>query len=190
MVDIILVSSLMTLFIAVVSSYLTYRWGLLGQIRISNYQNQQKAYSKLIGQRAIISQLYVSRFEAYIFSDFHEIKWKLNGSPKDSIDFQETLRWMKKSEDLGIELAREKKELFETVGLLNALFPQTKELKKLSSQVYHHKLPEIKRLSQGRSFEELETWKVTTIKQLQDFVKKNITNPMEDLGNYIYEQLP
>ena len=185
----IIVSSLMTLLIAIVSSYLTYYWGLSAQIRLNDYQSRQKVYSKLIGQNVIISQLYVSRFESFINSDFHEYRWKLEGSPKDSINQEEALRWMKKSEDQAIGLAREKQSLFETVGLINALFPYTKKLEELSDKIYHHPIPHIKRSEEKWSLEELSVYKETAVKQTQDFVKVNISNPIDELASYIKTQL-
>jgi hypothetical protein len=185
----IIVSSLMTLLVAVVSSYLTYYWGLTAQIRLNDYQSRQKAYSKLIGENAIISQLYVSRFESYINSDYHEFRWKLNGSPKDSINQKEALRWMKKSEDQAIELAREKQILFETVELINALFPYTKKLEDLSDKIYHHPIPKIKRPKNNWSLEELKTYKDSAVKQTQDFVQVNISKPIDELASYLKTQV-
>jgi len=185
----IIVSSLMTLLVVIVSSYLTYYWGLSAQIRISDYQSRQKAYSKLVGHKAIISQLYVSRFESFIFSDYHEYRWMLDGSPQNSINKEEAFRWMKKSEDQAIELAREKQLLFETVGLINALFPRTENLVELSDKIYHHPIPIIKRPKKEWSLEELEAYKAPEVKKTQDFIQMNVTKPIDDLASYVKNQL-
>ena len=185
----IIASSLMTLLVVVVSSYMTYYLGLKAQIRISDYQNKQKTYSKLIGHKAIISQLYVSRFESIIYSDYHENRWKLNGSPKNSINQEEAIRWMKKSENQAIELAREKQLMFETIGLINSLFPHTKKLVELSDKIYHHPVPKIKRPKREWSLDQLNTYKANAVKQTQDFVQMNITKPIEELATYIKSQL-
>ena len=54
----------------------------------------------------ITTRLSVSRFEAWIFSDYHEARWKLAGDPTGSLDLQEAQRWMGKSEDLALEIAK------------------------------------------------------------------------------------
>jgi hypothetical protein len=37
---------------------------------------------RLKGRKFVTEQLYMSRYEACIFSDYHEAKWKLAGSPR------------------------------------------------------------------------------------------------------------
>lgn len=185
----ILVSSVMTLIIVVVSSYLTHYLGISAQVKINNNQNRQKAYSKLIGHNVIISQLYVSRFEAYIISDYHEFLWRQNGTPKNSINLKEAQRWMMKSEEQAIDLAREKQQLFETLGLINALFQRTNKLQELSDKIYNHPLPKIKRPNESDSIYELKVYKNLAIQQTQEFVEVNISKPIEELASYLKSQL-
>ena len=96
---------------------------------------------------------------------------------------------MKKSEDQAIELAREKQLLFETIGLINSLFPHTEKLVELSDKIYHHPIPKIKRPEKEWSLEELKTYKATAVRQTQDFVQINITKPIEELASYVKSQL-
>jgi hypothetical protein len=113
-----IISSVGTLVIALLSGYLSYLWGVSSQKKIYNHEMKLKAYSELIGYRQLLSQLFVSRFEAFSFSDYHEYRWKIQGAPKDSLDQKEAIRWMHKSEDLVLEINRTVQKLFETVGVI------------------------------------------------------------------------
>jgi len=57
-------------------------------------------FARLMGRKITTEQLYVSRYEAFMFSDYNEERWRRSGSPKDSLDLQEAQRWMHRSEDL------------------------------------------------------------------------------------------
>ena len=57
-----------------------------------------------MGLKIPLIQNYVSRFEASVFSDYHEYCWKMFGCPLDSFDVDETKRPMKRSEDLVLYL--------------------------------------------------------------------------------------
>ncbi len=125
---VVIISSIGTLIIALLSGYLSYRWGVSSQKNIYDHQMRLKAYSELIGYRQLLSQLFVSRYEAFIFSDYHECRWKIQGAPKESIDQTEAIRWMHKSEDLVLEISRTVQNLFQTVGVIRVLFKQSPEL--------------------------------------------------------------
>jgi hypothetical protein len=61
-------------------------------LKISDHQKRQQVFSEVMGRKFLMTQLYVSRFEALIYSNYHEAKWKQSGWPKDSIDQQEAQR--------------------------------------------------------------------------------------------------
>ena len=42
-----------------------------------------------MGRKFTTTQLYVSKYEALLYSDYHEARWKLAGAPKESLDLQE-----------------------------------------------------------------------------------------------------
>src|SRR5882724_4787984 len=120
------------LIIVLGGGYASYHWGLSAQIQLTDRQKRQQAYSELMGEKAVLSQYLVSHFEAYIHSDYHEARWKLAGAPTDSLDLQEAKRWMQRSEDLVVEVAKTKKSLFETLGLIRSYFPLSDRLKELT----------------------------------------------------------
>jgi hypothetical protein len=102
----------------ILGAFLNYKFGIKSQLRVSDHQKRQQVFSELMGIKFVITQLYVSRFEASVFSDYHESKWKQAGYPRDSIDLQEAQRWMHKSEDLAAEIAKNNQYLFEKIGMI------------------------------------------------------------------------
>jgi len=149
-----------------------------------------KAYSELIGYRQLLSQLFVSRYEAFIFSDYHEYRWKIQGSPKESIDQKEAFRWMHKSEDLVLEISRTVQKLFETLGVIRVLFKQTPELKELSDNIYNFKTLKFeKRPQQNWTLEELEEWKLKAVSNVQHLVEGTIRDPINKLTFYLEKEL-
>ncbi|MDO8690027.1 MAG: hypothetical protein Q7R39_08470, partial [Dehalococcoidia bacterium] len=110
------------------------------QIRTVRFQKRQQAYPEIMGRKFLLMQLYVSRFEARIFSDYHEQRWR--NSP-DSLDLSEAQRWMHKSEDLALEIAKTNQSLFESIGLVKASFRRDDELDTLTQHIYHFRTPTI-----------------------------------------------
>jgi len=54
----------------------------------------------------------LSRFEALVYSHYHEYRYRLS---KESHDFTEAMRWMKKSEDLALEIAKYNQQFLESL---------------------------------------------------------------------------
>jgi uncharacterized protein YneF (UPF0154 family) len=181
-----LVSSLATLVITLFTGYFAHRWQMSREIKIHDREVQQRTIGSLMGQKLKISQLYVSRFEAYIFSDFHEARWRLTGHPNDSHDFVEANRWMHRSEDLAIEIAHTSEKLYETLGLISSSYKRTNKLLELVTAVYQHKVPTIQiRPFDLKTIEELENWKIHAMGELQAFVEREVTEPINNLVNYL-----
>jgi len=185
----VIVTSVCTLLSTILVGYLSYRWGLNSQIEISNRQKRQQVFSQLMGRKFITTQLYVSRFEAYIFAEYHERRWKLGGAQKDSLDLQETFRWMHKSEDLGLEIARNNQSLFETIGLIRTLFPDTQKLNELVSRIYHFKMLAIIPPGEGMGLDQLNKWKIKGVKDLQDLVEREYAKPIDELLTHLASEI-
>jgi len=132
-----LLPALIALVSVVVGAILGARLSFRNQYGLSTYQTRQGAYAELMGKKFLITQLKVSRFEVLAFSDYHEWLGHLAGSPSESLDFEEAKRWMRKSEDFAIELAKARQSLYESVGMARASYPSTLELEELSERVYH-----------------------------------------------------
>jgi len=172
----------------VIGSYLTYKFGIRSQIIISDHQKRQQIFSQIMGRKFLTTQLYVSRFEASIHSDYHEAKWKLAGYPVESIDLQEAQRWMHKSEDLVFNIAESNQILFELIGLVRILFPDTDKLNNLIMAIYHFKMPSyISPFNLDST--ELEDWKVKTKNGIQMLVENEYGKAIDDLLNYLSEKI-
>ncbi len=184
-----LLPAITTLLATFVGALLSYYFGVRAQLRIANSQKRQQIFGQLMGQKILRKQLYVSRFEALIYSDYHERKWKLAGHPKDSIDMQEAQRWMHKSEDLALEVARTNKDFLEIVGLVRALFQKTPELDALIDPVYHFGTPQLKISWDTLEASQLEPVKQKAVKDLHDFVDQEYGKPVDELLDYLARQL-
>ncbi len=110
------------------------------QQQAATLKDRQQAYAAIMGEKHLRNQLFVSRFEARIFSDYHERRWQLAGTPDNSFDFQEAQRWEHKSEDFAFEIARTNKALFESIGLARKSFAPTTELTELTERIYRFRL--------------------------------------------------
>ena len=110
--------------LAIGASYFTTKFQMSGQFHLQRVEAQRAVFARLMGRKIITTQLYVSRYEALIFSDYHEERWKRAGAPKDSLDLQESLRWMHRSEDLVSEVVKNDQALFEDIATVRALFPE------------------------------------------------------------------
>ncbi len=179
------VPAVIALLVVVIGPYLNYK----AQEKLTGKQKRQEAYSILMGQKLVITQLYVSRSEAYIFSDYHERKSQLAGTGVESLDFQEAQRWMHKSEDLVLEIAKSRQNLFETLGLIGSYFSSSDKLKELSRQIYNSKGLEIKIRPFDKSAEDLEAWKVKSVNEVQELVEKEYTKLIDELVNYLNREI-
>lgn len=179
------VIALLTLISVVVGAYLAAELGLQSQLKFSDHSKRQQTFSELMGRKILTNQLYVSRFEALIYSDYHEARWKLAGAPKDSIDLQEAQRWMHRSEELVLEIAKNYQSQFETLGLIRILFPRTTKLDELIGRLAHFKTPKILGEPFKMNLNQLEEWKVRAVHDLQGLVESEYGKPVDDLLNYL-----
>lgn len=170
-------------------AYLTYRFGIKAQIQISNYQKQQKAYSQLMGLKFLITQFYVSRFEALIFYDYHEALWKLENYQKQSLQFQEAQRWMHRSEALVFDIAKNNQTLFETIGSIRIVFNDTPELEALTQRIYRFKTPKIGDPPTSADVPTLNSWKEKAVEELQRLVEHEYAEPIDNLLDYLTKEM-
>lgn len=108
----------------IVGQYYASQFQFSSQVHLQKVQGQRQVFARLMGRKFATKQLYVSRYEAMIFSDYHEARTKRSGLPKDSLDLQEAQRWMHRSEDLVFDIVKNNQALFEDLGTVRALFPE------------------------------------------------------------------
>ncbi len=185
---VVLLTSFMVILGIIVGAFLNYYLGFKSQERLHTLKNQQKSFGELMGLKFLLAQLYVSRFEALIYSDYHEAKWKLSGHPKESIDFKEAQRWMYKSEDLAIEIGRTNNQLFSSLGLISTVFPKSKELSSLINSIYSFRIPKINVNAKDLKLHDLEEWKTKAVIGVQKVIDSEIAQPIDKLLNYLIRE--
>ena len=174
----------------IVGQYYASQFQFSSQAQLQKIQGQRQVFARLMGRKNATKQLYVSRYEALIFSDYHEARWKQSGSPKDSLDLQEAQRWMRRSEDLVFEIVKNNQALFEDLGTVRALFPDATRLHELVERIYDFKALKTPKPPREVSTEELVRWKDETVRQLQAVVDRDYGSPIDDLLKYLLQQLP
>lgn len=184
-----LVPALVALIVAVIAPYLSYQYGLNTQLKIGNKQNRQKTYADLMGQKAMLRQLYVSRVESTILFDYYQTRWRLAGSPKESTDFEESIHNLRKAEGLAIEVAKTTQQIFETIGIIRTSFPNSSKLNELTEKIYQFNPPMMLGDASKMNLNELEVWKNKSVKNLQDFVEREYSGPIDELLVYMANEI-
>ena len=179
--------TLLGAFIAMLSGillvYLTNKLEIKKEIKLKNHEKCQSVYSELMGMRLVMSQLYLSRFEALIHSDYHEFKYKIT---KDPIDLSESIRWMHKSEDYVKEITQNNQKLFEKLGFVKILFPNSSELDRLIEDISNFKTPIVlQKPTDEMNISQLDEWDGIAIKDLQKIVEKEYKQPIDNLIGHI-----
>jgi hypothetical protein len=180
-----IIAGVFTIVGAIIGSFTTSRFALRNQLKLTQQQDRQRAYAEIMGKKVLLKQLLVSRFEAYVFSDYHEFLWKIANKPSESLDFTEATRWMHKSEDLALEVARTKQSLFEYIGLARAVFAPSPELERLTEAIFEFKSPKINPPSQLNDSAAKTAWRSQVIPELQAYVEKECGGPLEALLKYL-----
>jgi hypothetical protein len=130
---VVFITALFTMIGATLNSSHTAKLTENSQIKINNEQKRQQVFGELTGRRFMTVALHSFQIQASIHAEYLAVRWKLGGSKENSVDFQEHKHWTRKHEDLVIDIAKNNQSLFETIGLVRALFPNTSELKNLTN---------------------------------------------------------
>lgn len=174
----------------ILGQYYSSQFQFSSQVQIQKIQGQRQVFARLMGRNFATKQLYVSRYEALVFSDYHEARWKRSGSSKDSFDLQEAQRWMHRSEDLVFEIVKNNQALYEDLGTVRALFPDVPKLRELVERIYSFKSLKTSKPVRDASVEELVHWKDESVRQLQVLIEREYGRPIDELLVYLLQQLP
>ena len=151
-----------------------------GQFYLKKIENKQKSYGTLVGIKHQVKQLYVSRFEAWILSDFYEHRNRIRGG-KDQLSLDEARRLMYKSENMVSELALCERELKECFVLAVCNFNLKKDELKILEKLVNHPVPKIIGDPKSITSElELETWKTKAVTALQEKVDEIFDQSFSD----------
>ena len=154
-------------------------WTLLGVI-IAGYiasRNSRKlkmgeCYAEVIGLKNWLKQLYLSRFEALLYSDYHEEKNRIK-KYESPIDFEESKRWMQKSENLVFKISESERELAKIIGSIFHTFKIQHKDKASILALLNHPVPILQSLvSKCSTVDELEKLKIRLHSELSKLVEK------------------
>lgn len=148
-------------------------------------------YSRLTGRKFVTTQLYVSRYEALLYSDYHEARCKKAGAPNDSVDLQEAVHWMRRSEDLVSEITKNNQSLFEDLGAVRVVvFADTAELRAAIEPLWT--IRALKRVlpppDAGNAA--LQKWRDDTLQQIQAAVDAEYVAGLTDLLKCLNDHEP
>jgi hypothetical protein len=178
---------------AIAGSYYATKFQMVAQSQTQKAEEQRKVFASLVGRKLVAEQLNVSRAEARLFSDYNEERWKRAGAPKDSLDLDETKRWMHRSEDLVFEIMKSNQALFEDIATVRALFPDTPRLRELCARVYAFRTlqtPAPPHFQVGvTEFESLAEWKDEADRKIQSLGESEYGKPIDELTAYLLTQL-
>ena len=173
----------------IVGQYYVSQFQFSSQIHLQKIQSQRQVFARLMGRKFATQQFYVSRYEAFIYSDYHEVRWKhLGGGFVE--DRQEAERWMHRSEDLVFEIVKNNQALNEDLGTIRTVFPDTAKLRELVHRIHAFKAIKTQQPNPKASNEELDRWKDKSIRDLQALVEREYSGPIEELLDYLSQQLP
>jgi hypothetical protein len=176
---------------AIVGSYFATTFQMSAQSNAQKTEEQRKVFARLMGRKLVTEQLNVSRIEARVFSDYHEELWRHAGAPKESLDLQEALRWMHRSEDLAFEIAKNNQALFEDLATVQALFPDTPRLRELCTPVYKFRTLTLKStVPHDGSVESVTQWKDQAEREILPLAKSEYGKPIDELVAFLRTQLP
>jgi hypothetical protein len=177
--------------LSLVGSYFALRWQYKRTISFQRKSTQEKTYVKLFGLRISLRQAFVSRYEALIFSDYHEYKWKYYGA--NNLDREEAQRWMQKSENYVEKITDLLRDIFECIADIHISYKTTTEIIDLTERIYNYKTPAIKSPIKGevevRTPADLERWKETAVSQIQNLVEREYAELLHSLLNELRKQL-
>ncbi len=176
--------------LTIVGSYVNSHFQFANQVSLQDSQKARDVYSRLMGRRFVTIQLYVSRYEALLYSDYHEARLKTAGTPIGSLDLQEAQRWMRRSEDVVSEIIKSNQALFEDLGTVRTVFADTPQLRAVVDPLW--KMPALKRaLPPDRTdAAALEKWKEETLVTIQTIVESEYGRRFDDLLSYLEQQHP
>jgi len=135
--------------------------------------------SELEGLRIWRQQLCISRFEAFLFSDYHEFRFELTNNP---LDTDEAGRWMRKSEDLTLDLAKANQQFLEKLGYVSLIFDESDELNSIIEENRKFKNPIIKASRpDDMTLDKLELWKKKYFLEAKKIIDQEYGDKVERL---------
>ena len=186
------ISAIIGASISSVTNYLTERQRNRNEEKRRHLQRQEQAYSQLTGLKLMTIQLYLSMNDAFYLFAWIEARERLQlPSRSDLGKIEEKHR---EYNELALELAKNNQRLFETIGLIQILFPPSEELEKLIEPFE----PSIKKLREYResidyyekaTVENVDTPPYAVTTGLEEVIHEYVDIPFDALRKYLGEKI-
>ncbi|MBN2412618.1 hypothetical protein JXQ31_13090 [candidate division KSB1 bacterium] len=182
---VVFITALLTFTSTYFISYKTFNWNAEKERTRQINNDKKRVYAEIIGQKYLLRQLLISRFEALFYSDYHETKWKLNGYPNNSIDLQEAQRWMKESEKLVLEISKMNYDFYKTLGEIHYLYYGSTYVSDLVNKIYKLKYPEIIFPTAEINLTNIDSIKKNITIGIHEYFEKEFTTNVDSLISII-----
>lgn len=171
------------------TSYWSVKFQLENQLTTQKAQDARAVYSRLMGHRIILIQILVNAYESRVNAFTHDARWALDGYSKDSINLHEAQRWFRRIDDLALISGKHYQALFEDLGLVQVSFSNSPRLKQLIDHVMVPERMVIEKPPKGLDVQALNKWQDKKLVQVGRAVQSELTKPLDDLLDYLSEQL-
>jgi hypothetical protein len=176
---------------SLLGSFIVQHYSYQNNIELQQKNLRETSFAQLSGLQVVLRQAYVSRFEALIYSDYHEYKYYYFSN--NSIDFEEAKRWMIKSEDYVDVITKAWQDVYSCFAEIKISYEITPEIDQLINILRHYKNPEIKTPLKGQvqinSLQELESWKGNAVNGMNDLSMIEYDIPLQQLLTALEKQL-
>lgn len=140
------------------------------------------AFYELSGIKITITQQYYSCYEAEINHEMHKYNWQLEGLRADSLDKEQTIFWMNKTNERNEQLSNSLRQLYEKLGSARIAYKKNKDVCILIDQfsekpLYFDPVIDI----QGRNIQEIKQWGQVTLQAIKNKVNERYWNPLDEL---------
>lgn len=147
------------------------------------------AYRRLMGAELPMRQAVISRYESYLYSNFHERRVRLLGNGNESWDFKEAARWMKRSEDGIGEISRKYSEIVDQCALLSLYFRKDEAIQRAVEKVLELRLDYNVATFDNISLEELDAHKEQEAVKQQNLISGEVNSPLSELIDLVHGRL-
>ena len=175
---------------SITGAYFTTTLQMFAQVEAQKVVEQRRVFASLMGQKLVWQQINISRANAGTDFSYYQERWKRNGSPNTSLDLEESRHWMRRADALVFEVTKSSQIVLEDVANVQALFPDTPQLRELCKRIYTYHTLKTPDPPHDGSLENLMKWKDETDRIVQILAESEYGKPIDDLVTYLLLQLP
>jgi hypothetical protein len=148
-----------------------------------------RAYSDLMGNKAILRQQFVSYMVARINFDYHNRIWVISGSPGASVNLDEAKIALRKCENLALEILKTQQKIYEDFATFRLAFPRNPEILSQIDLIYKSNAPDVTGGDTLDSLVELDQWQKSARAQVGPFVQREYSEPVDKLLSLVLAEI-